>query len=343
MLVKFGKVVYLKLSALRGVSMYAPASFGVLAISLALYLQPAPAQSNVQVSNPATSSSATKQTSSPKKPAAPVAAPPKAAAPAPAAPAPTPKPTVQGGTPKIEPVVTPSPASSVSGLAPTTPPPAPSTPQAQQPQVTSGYTSTNWSGYLAANAYFTSVSGSWIVPAATGNGVSTSAESSWVGIGGVTSGDLIQTGTVNIISASGQISTYAWYEMLPSASINIPSMTVSQGDSMTASIVEISSGQWTITITDNTTAQSFTITVAYASSHSSAEWIEEDPSYSSRNLIPFANFHLASFSGSSAVANDVTVNLSTSTAQPVIMVNQAGQPIAIPSVISGGTSFTVTP
>jgi len=343
---KLGAKLSNKLTALHGINLYAPAFFGILAIGLVTFLQPVPAQTHINTVN--TANKVTHQSPAPVKTAPPAAAAPTPA-PSPVVAPPPAKPTIQAGTPKAEPVVTPSPNSSVSGLAPTTPPPAaptPTTPQAQQPppQVTTGYTSTNWSGYLAASGNFTSVSGSWNATMATGNGVSTSADSTWIGIGGVTTGDLIQTGTMNIISASGQVSTAAFYEMLPAASIPITSMTVSPGDSISANITEVGSGQWTINITDTTNGQTFSITVSYASSHSSAEWIEEDPSYSFRRQIPFANFHLASFWASSAVDNGVTVNLNTSTAQPVIMVNQAGHPIATPSVITGGgTSFTVSP
>ena len=345
MLQKFGVPLIKKLASLHSLVQYTPALFGLLTIGTFLLLQPVPAQSHNNSGKTNHTVAKKPQVIATPKTSAPVA-PAPVPPPAPSPPAVPEKPVLQAGTPKAEPVVTPAPDSSVSGLAPTTPPappaPAPSQSQTPPPQTTTGYTSTNWAGYLALNANFTTVSGSWIVPAATGNGVSTSAESTWVGIGGVTAGDLIQTGTVNIISASGQISTTAWYEMLPSSSINIPSMTVAQGDSMTASVTEVSNGQWAIYIIDNTTGQSFSITVAYASSHSSAEWIEEDPSYSSGRQIPFADFHLAVFSNSSAVANGSTVNLSTSTAQPVTMVNRSGQPIAVPSAISGGTSFSVS-
>lgn len=251
-------------------------------------------------------------------------------------------PVATAGSSKVEPVIKPSPTSKVSGLAPTSPGPA----KAKTPgstQVTTGYTSLNWSGYMAASSTFTSVSGSWIAPSATGNGSSTTADSTWIGIGGVTSGDLIQTGTQNTITAGGHRYTSAFYEMLPGASINITSLTVTAGDSMTASIRETGSSVWTISITDDTTGKTFTKVVSYSSSLSSAEWIEEDPSYSSGSLVPFDSFNEAIFSSASTVANGASVNLSTSTAQPIIMVNNSGGYIAVPSTISGGSSFTVTP
>ncbi|HTB48506.1 MAG TPA: G1 family glutamic endopeptidase, partial [Verrucomicrobiae bacterium] len=250
----------------------------------------------------------------------------------------------QAGTPKPEPVVTPSPSSNVSGLTPTTSIPAPTSSQTPSPQTTTGYTSTNWSGYLAATGSFTAVSGSWVATPATGNGSTTSADATWIGIGGVTTSDLIQVGTQNIIAANGQVSTAAFYELLPSVSQPVSGVTVSAGDSMTASITEISSGQWTISITDRTDGQSDTFSVSYASSLSSAEWIEEDPSYSFRRQIPFDNFHEAAFTSGSTIDNGVTVTIAASTAQPVTMVNNANQTVAVPSVIGGdGASFTVTP
>lgn len=309
---------------------------------LAVYSQPAPSHTQISTQRLAHKKNVTRHVVAPAQapppPAAsqPPAAPPKATPPPPPA-------TPQAGTPKPEPVVTPSPGSSVSGLTPTTPAPAPSS-QTSTPPTATGYLSTNWSGYLAANGTFTAVSAAWTATLATGNGSTTSADSTWIGIGGVTTSDLIQVGTQNIITAGGQISTSAFYELLPGYSQTVPGVTVSEGDSMTASLTQISSGQWTISITDKTDGQSWTATVSYASSLSSAEWIEEDPSYSFRRQIPFDNFHQAVFIGALAVANGTTVNLATSTAQPVSMVNNSGQPIAIPSPISGdGTSFTVSP
>jgi hypothetical protein len=160
----------------------------------------------------------------------------------------------------------------------------------------------------------------------------------------VTTGDLIQVGTQNIITASGQVSTSAFYELLPNFSQPVPGVTVSPGDSMAASLSEVSSGQWTIGITDKTNGESYTTTVSYASSRSSAEWIEEDPSFAFRRQIPFDNFHEASFTSGLTIADGSTVNIATSTAQPVTMTNNIGQTIALPSVIgSDGASFSVIP
>jgi hypothetical protein len=254
-------------------------------------------------------------------------------------------------TAKALPVVVPSPQSSVSGLAPAstiTPgnssgSSAPTTP-ASQPTTTS-YTSSNWSGYMANtnSGSYSQISGAWTIPQATSGSSSTSADSTWIGIGGVSTSDLIQVGTQNEFTPSGHLESTAFYEMLPSASINITSMTVSAGDSMTAVLNEISSGEWSISITDVTNGQSFSDTVSYTSSNSSAEWIEEDPSYSTSHQIPFDDYGTVDFAEDSAKASGAVLNLSGADAQPITMVNHANQPISTPSGLeSDGASFNTT-
>lgn len=281
-------------------------------------------------------------------PAAPKPAPPPpaASAPVPAAP-PAPKKvaphtTVSSSAPV--PVVTPAPQSSVDTLTPTTPAAASGGSSASAPPATtSSYSSTNWAGWLSTSGIFTSVSGSWIAPQATGIAGTTSADATWIGIGGVSSNDLIQVGTVNIIDASGTVDTSAFYELLPGASQTIPSVSVSPGDSLSASVSEISSGQWRITITNNTNGQTFTQNVAYASTHSSAEWIEEDPSYGRNRLIPLDKFGVATFTNGLATSGGVTRNILGNQSVPITLVNNAGQALATTSALyAGGGSFTVT-
>jgi len=248
---------------------------------------------------------------------------------------------------KAQPVVTPAPTSSVSGLEPVTPPSSSGTstssPPPSQPTTTTGYASTNWSGYLSTTGIFTAVSASWNVPPAIGISGTTSADATWVGIGGVTSGDLIQVGTNNIIDASGHITTVAFYEVLPQASRTISTMTVAEGDSITASVAQVSTGQWLVQITDNTDGQSFNTTLAYSSSLSSAEWVEEDPSFSFRRLIPFDNFQLATFTNAATVINGVSTVLGSSNALPITLVDKSNTVLAAPSSISADAGgFTVT-
>ncbi len=199
--------------------------------------------------------------------------------------------------------------------------------------------SDNWAGYIATGGTFTSVSGSWVVPQVSGTG--TSSDATWVGIGGTTSSDLIQTGTRAIVNSNGRVSYQAWYEMLPANSQNIP-LTISPGDSITASISRQSTNQWAISLIDSTTNQNYETTVTYTSSLSSAEWIEEMPVVGN-SFIPLDNFGSVQFSAMSTIKDGAFLTPAQANAQPIIMVNSLNQVLAQPSALgSDGASFTVT-
>lgn len=210
----------------------------------------------------------------------------------------------------------------------------------------SSYTSINWAGYVAAKTHtaYTDVAASWVVPQPTGNGSSTSADGTWIGIGGVTTGDLIQIGTNNTVSAGGNVSTEAFYEMLPNPSVTVPGVSVAPGDSVSASINEVSAGQWKISVTNNTNHESYNATVTYTSSSlSSAEWIEEDPSYANGQLVPLDNFGTVTFTSATATVDGVPESISAASPSAFTMVTQSPNPtpMATPSSISS-TGFTVT-
>lgn len=206
--------------------------------------------------------------------------------------------------------------------------------------VATGYTSSNWAGYFATGGSYSSVSGSWTVPRPSGNGVSTSGDAAWIGIGGATTTDLIQVGTEDQVSASGQVYTAIFYELLPASAKIVTTVPINPGDVITASLFGVNN-VWTIKATDVTTGQVFQTTVGYASSLSSAEWIEEDPSLETGELAPFDNFGTISFTGGSAVRNGVSGSIVAVGGKALTLVNAAGRSLATPSGLSGG-SFNVT-
>lgn len=139
--------------------------------------------------------------------------------------------------------------------------------------------STNWSGYAAetnlstpASNAVTQVSGSWKVPSVSGK--TTAYSSVWVGIDGYSSNSVEQLGTEQDTSRSGGTSYYAWYEMYPNPSMEITSVKLSPGDSISASVT-YSSGAYTLKIADNSTGKSFSTTQTATAQRSSAEWIVE--------------------------------------------------------------------
>ena len=202
-------------------------------------------------------------------------------------------------------------------------------------------TTPNWAGYAATSGSYSGISGSWTVPSASGSG-ETTADATWIGIGGVSSNDLIQVGTQNIVSPDGQVSSSAFYEMLPEASENITNVVINPGDSISASLNETSDGNWVVTLTDNTNGQSFSTNLQYNSSLSSAEWIEEDPS-DGYGQMPFDNFGAVSITNGSAIVNGSNESIAGSNAQAFFMVNSDGEPLTSTSALgSDGSSFSVT-
>jgi hypothetical protein len=217
--------------------------------------------------------------------------------------------------------------------------PAPQTPV---PAISVGQnTSHNWSGYASTSGTYTGITGTWIVPVPGING-SPGVGATWVGIGGVTGHDLIQAGTQDVAAGGGQAQFQTWIEMLPQASQQVP-VAVVPGDSVTVSIDEqgARSGNWQISITNNTSGQTYQTNVQYASSESSAEWVMEAPS-GSKGVLPLDNFTSVSFTTASAIRNGQTVDLLQTGAQPITMLNANNQPLAVPSPIgSDGSSFSV--
>src|SRR3989475_12545199 len=149
-------------------------------------------------------------------------------------------------------------------------------------------TSLNWSGYAVTGpaGSVTDAKGSWIVPSVTCSSAA-SYSSFWVGINGFGSNTVEQTGTDSDCQ-SGIPTYYAWYEFYPGPAFLITGITVRPGDRISAEAI-YSSGLVTVTITDTTTAQSFTTSGGAGALRSSAEWIAEAPS-SAGGVLPLANF-----------------------------------------------------
>jgi hypothetical protein len=120
--------------------------------------------------------------------------------------------------------------------------------------------STNWSGYAAygnGNS-FTDVKGTWVQPTAHCNSRGQKYASFWVGIDGYKSSSVEQTGTEANCNGKGNPVYYAWWEMYPDASVQISGFPVHPGDTISAE-VSVSGTAYTLSITNVTTGQNFTI------------------------------------------------------------------------------------
>ena len=264
---------------------------------------------------------------------------------------PTPTPT-STPTPTPAPTPTPTPVPTPTSTAAPTPTPTPT------PAPASNATKAlNWAGYIVASNLqnpqptVTSVNASWVVPTVTPSPPMTSTFSAvWIGIGGQFSNDstLIQCGTEQD-SIRGQLEYSAWYELLPAPSLTISNITVSPGDQMQASIklVNATSNQWSINVTDTTADQSFQNTVNYTSSQLSAEWIVERPSVN-HFTSQLANFGTVTFTNCSSSVGSVTGGISSFPWDAVVMYSSTTPRSSsveladVSDLTPDGTGFTVT-
>jgi len=199
----------------------------------------------------------------------------------------------------------------------------------------------NWAGYVATGGTYTSVSGSWIVPTVQATSAENLADATWVGIGGVTSNDLIQAGTEALPNSKGQLVYQAWMEILPQDSEAVP-LTISPGDSISVSITEQSSNIWEVSFDDATTGQVYRTSVTYDSSLSSAEWVEEMP-VEIGGVIGLDDFGTLNFTSGYAIKNGQYVTIQSSGAKALTMENAEGTAVAAPSALGPtGSNFSVT-
>jgi hypothetical protein len=218
--------------------------------------------------------------------------------------------------------------------------------------------STNWSGYgiTAGPLGFSSVQGTWKVPAVARSKADT-ASSTWTGIGGnctnssCTTQDptLIQAGTEQD-NVSGKPSYYAWWEAIPAPSVQAGGTLSSQnydvrpGDVITTSIVVANGADWTIQISDmrrGVKHWTFNTTVPYSSAGLTAEWIEESPltaGSGGAGQIALSNFHRVLFGN--ITANGADPHLGASDA--IVLTDGSGHILARQSAPkASGNSFAI--
>jgi hypothetical protein len=217
--------------------------------------------------------------------------------------------------------------------------------------------SNNWSGYgINGGGTYTTVQGSWTVPAVSYQSYSNSpdveASSTWIGIGGQDGDEtLIQIGTMQAAAPNGETEYFAWYEVLPAAEIPIsrkqypvkPGDTIAATIQCTAACAPYGLSTWVLTLTNaGKWPQPYTITLQYASSLTSVEWIMEGPCIkdcgsSSPGFAYMPNYGSTTFSAISV--NNVNPKLSRAP-NGIIMKDPNGKAMSMPSEPIGN-SFTV--
>jgi hypothetical protein len=195
--------------------------------------------------------------------------------------------------------------------------------------------SLNWAGYVAVGRY-TSVSASWKVPAVVSGDASQDMASFWVGLGGRDSHALEQIGTAG--GFLGGAAHYAvWWEILPQPAVYTP-MSLSPGDTVTATVTYKGGDEFTMSLTDETTGQRFSITRPDPAARLvSAEAVAEAPSQRS-GLLPLSNFGVVRFSSVAAGGRPI----GTLPWERVTMSDGSSPNAATSELGSDGASFSVT-
>jgi probable HAF family extracellular repeat protein len=216
--------------------------------------------------------------------------------------------------------------------------------------------SNNWSGYMLAGGPYTSIQGTWIVPAVAyvpyPESPAEEVTSSWIGIGGEAKDKpLIQLGIQQRVTSTGAVAYSAWYELLPANEQPLGAdFPVSPGDTITASI------QCTALCTPNTDSTTWVLTMnnggrwqhpfrqqfIYRSTLASAEWIMEATCLNDCTSTPQDYSFLPSFGPvvfSGLAANGGNPNLTQQSS--VVLNDPNGGATSTPSAPVGGNSFSV--
>jgi hypothetical protein len=214
-------------------------------------------------------------------------------------------------------------------------------PQPHEGRAASAGTSTNWSGYSATGAVFTSVTATWTQPAVAADISTDRIAAFWVGLDGDLSATVEQIGTLGA-SQGGKVRYFAWYEMFP-ADIVYLHLAIHPGDQLTGTVVSTGPGGFTLSLVNHTTGHSFITSqqesAQYPAQLDSAEVIAETPS-DSTGVLPLATFGIVTFSACAFNGQPI----SAFDWESITLASAAdGTPLAIPSALNAdGTGFFVS-
>ena len=207
--------------------------------------------------------------------------------------------------------------------------------------------SLNWSGYAVTPSRhdITAMTTTFVVPKAAAAPPGFAA--TWGGIGGYNSSDLIQAG-VSENSSSGNPAVgkqyAAWYELLPASETNLTHCTgnsscpVAPGNKVTVSIVKVGTNTWKTSVADPTEHWTWTKTLTYKSSESSAEWILEAPTVGAQTTL--ANVGKVSFGPTSTyVAGGHTYTIAEGSPTKIILSPGSFNEATPSALASNGQSF----
>lgn len=216
--------------------------------------------------------------------------------------------------------------------------------------------STNWSGYLnlsGGSTYgkksFYYIESDFVVPVANQAFGACTGDwdygSSWVGIDGDGSSDVLQAGVEFDAYCSGGSPTafYSpWYEWFPFNEVRITNLPIAPGDDYFVEVWHTSQTQGFAYLVNENTNQAVEIAFTAPSGTklvgNSAEWILERPGVNG-SLATLTNYVADPFWGAVAASESkVTYDPGSSSSKSIIMLDNNNKPISFPTKLSS-TSF----
>ena len=179
--------------------------------------------------------------------------------------------------------------------------------------------SLNWSGIAYQSSintpttgYVSDIKAQWLVPTLNCASTPDATSSMWIGIDGFTTSTTVeQIGTQHTCN-NGVASYSAFYEMYPSPPVTF-SLAVKPGDQVSAEIKYAAGGQFTLSLTNLTTGQSYATTqTSLTALRTSAEFILEAQTVNGV-VTPLANVGTVKFTNTSMVlsgnANQTVIDM----------------------------------
>ena len=180
--------------------------------------------------------------------------------------------------------------------------------------------SANWSGYGLRNKEYVSVSAEWTQPQVDCSSGRAADASIWVGLDGLKSGSVEQTGTSgHCLAGNSSAEYYAWYEMYPEAARQAP-ITVRPGDQISAIVHASSAVKFELILKNLTTGRTFTTSASRTGGWpTSAEWVVEPAAEckSGCAMTRLAQFADVAFTSLAAETTDGSITFATASNQLV--------------------------
>lgn len=207
-----------------------------------------------------------------------------------------------------------------------------------------------WGGYIAQGSSYSAITGTWVEPAVSCDGVRGDAViGAWVGFGGIDDDPdsmIEQTGT-DVECRDGEAFRVAWYQMFPRPSqyLDVDEYPISEGDVMTAS-VDADGTQFTLTLTNvSRTHEGWRFTTEATGnqpSTDSAEWVIEAPTNGAGDHALVPEFSDYKFTNCTTVVDGETFTAAELPGLLSNLVDDEGRPKATVGAFgTDGKSFSV--